>query len=218
METASQRQAADEKSRSDRLLELGSALLLALATVATAWCVYESERWGGVQVFRLNDSDNAGRDASELAIKANHDRLLDTVVFMRFMTALEQNNKTLQQFYMERFRPEMRTAVEAWLATQPMTNPGAPLSPFVMSEYHVPLADQAQSIREKAAHRHDAAVEAKQNSERYTMLTVLLASVFFFGGIATHFQWPPAKIIVFLLGILVFLATVFQIATCPLAP
>jgi hypothetical protein len=218
MESASQRQQTDEKPRSDRFLELGSAVLLALATVASAWCVYESERWSGVQTFRLNDSDVADRQASQLAIKANHDRLLDTVTFMRFMTALEQNNTTLQQLYLERFRPEMRAAVNAWLATHPMTNRDAPLSPFVMPEYHVPLADQAQKARDKGAEEHDAAVKAKQVSERYTLITVLLASVFFFGGIATHFEWPLVKIVVFLFGILAFLVTLVQIVTCPIAP
>ncbi|HEX2972497.1 MAG TPA: hypothetical protein VHP11_09190, partial [Tepidisphaeraceae bacterium] len=104
MATVSEHPPVVAKSRSDHLLELASAVLLALATVTSAWCVYQSERWGGVQAFRLNESDVADRQATEMSIKANHDRILDTVTFMRFTTALEQNNATLQQFYLARFR------------------------------------------------------------------------------------------------------------------
>jgi hypothetical protein len=216
--TAGKQRPAREELPSDRLLELATATLLALASMASAWCAYQSSRWDGTQSFRLNDADGAGRKATELSLLANHDRLLDTVTFMRFMTALEQDNKNLQQLYLNRFRPEMRTAVDAWLATGPMKNPDAPADPFNMPQYRVGLEEQAAHARETADYFRQEAVKAKHISEQYTLMTVMLASVFLFAGIATHFVWPRIKVLVFVMGILTFFGILLWLARWPRAP
>ena len=205
-------------ARSDRLLELAIAILLALATTLSAWCAYQSTRWGGIQTFRLNDSDAADRQAAELQLRAYNMRLLDTAMFIQLANALQRKDLAMQQFYLERFRPEMRTAVDAWLATQPMINPAAPIYPFAMPEYRLSLADQALEARKLAAFRHDTAIEAKQQSDQYMLLTVLLASVLFFGGIAPHFISSHAKIAVFALAMLTFIGVLFWLGNCRIAP
>src|SRR5438034_1851477 len=42
-----------EKRETSRWLDIGSAIVLALATMASAWCGYQSALWSGVQTFRL---------------------------------------------------------------------------------------------------------------------------------------------------------------------
>ncbi|MCL7927530.1 MAG: hypothetical protein M8841_07050, partial [marine benthic group bacterium] len=51
-------------SRKERRLETWSAILMSLATVATAWCAYQSAEWGGEQSFMLGESNRAGREAT----------------------------------------------------------------------------------------------------------------------------------------------------------
>jgi hypothetical protein len=218
MEAAGEHRAADKEAKKNRALEVAVAALLALTTVASAWCAYQAERWGGIQVFRLNDSDAADRKALELSIRANQARMLDVSMFIQFINAMKQGNKALEQFYLERFRPEMRTAVDAWLAARPTTNGSAPPHPFAMPEYRLASAEEAQEARETAQRYHDAATEAKHASDQYVLLTVLLASVLFFGGIATHFGSSLAKIGLFSLAIMAFLGTLFWLSTCPRAP
>ncbi|MDB5289219.1 MAG: hypothetical protein JWL69_460 [Phycisphaerales bacterium] len=87
-----------------------------------------------------------------------------------------------------------------------------------MPQYRVSLDEQAQQAREKAAHHHQEAVKAKHLSDQYTLMTVMLASVFLFAGIATHFVWPRIKVIVFVMGILTFFGVLFWLARWPLAP
>lgn len=50
---------ADVK-KTDRVLEIIAAALMALATVCSAWSAYQATTWNGVQTFRLNEA-NAGR-------------------------------------------------------------------------------------------------------------------------------------------------------------
>jgi len=50
-----------EKRETSRWLDIGSAIVLALATMASAWCGYQSALWSGVQTFRLAAVSTAGR-------------------------------------------------------------------------------------------------------------------------------------------------------------
>lgn len=218
MATDDERKTALEKPQVDRIVEVAAAILLAAATVASAWCAYQAERWSGVQVFRLNESDIADRRAVELSLRASQARMVDAIMFMRFMTAMVRDDKHLQQFYLASFRPEMRKAVDVWLASRQTNNPVASPHPLALPEYRLSVDEQAQEAMRTMMQLNMAATEAKHASDQYVLLTVLLASVLFFGGIATHFVASQIKIAVFALGMLAFLATLFWLSKCPMAP
>jgi hypothetical protein len=61
---------AVEKDARQRWTEVLTAIVLSLATTASAWCAYQATRWAGVQTFRLNDAGIAGRKSSQSAIAA----------------------------------------------------------------------------------------------------------------------------------------------------
>jgi hypothetical protein len=58
---------------------------------------------------------------------------------------------------------------------------------------------------------------ASSNVDRYTMLTIMLASVLFFAGLATHFTLNQARFGVLLLGFLLFLATIAMLIKMPVS-
>ena len=51
----------------------------------------------------------------------------------------------------ERFRPEFAVAFDAWLATAPLTTPGAPATPFAMDDYATSASIETDRLDTEAA-------------------------------------------------------------------
>lgn len=200
----------------DRILEMFAATLMSIATVATAWCAYQSAEWGGEQAFLLGESQRAGREADLQASLAVQKRNLDVAVFMEWIGGLATDNERLTDFYAERFPPNLGVAVEAWLATNPRTNPDAPPHPFAMEEYQV--AEDTAAAR--AAAESDAwwadARRADENGDRFVLLTVVFASVLFFGGIEQKFTDRKVRVGLLTVGGLLFLGGLVAMLNYPL--
>ena len=191
-------------SRRERRLETWSAILMSIATVATAWCAYQSAEWGGEQSFQLGQSHQAGREASLNMGLAAQRRSLDAALFMEWIGAIATDNQPLEDFYIERFRPGMRAAVDAWLETDPENNPDAPPHPFILPEYTVTEDSIATAAEEESAETWVKAREYDQRADRYVLLTVVFASVLFFAGISEKFEEDRVRIGVLIMGTLLF--------------
>ena len=92
-----------------------------------------------------------------------------------------------------RFRPEFQVAFEAWLATDPATNPDAPPGPTYMPEYERPGKEEAQRLDAEADEHFTKGAEAGEVADRYVRITVYLATVLFLVGISGHFRVPMAR-------------------------
>jgi TRAP-type C4-dicarboxylate transport system permease small subunit len=196
-------------------LELVAALLLALATVATAWSGYQSTRWNGEQSKAAARANALRIDSAKAAGLANTQTEVDVASFTQWINAYAQKQTRLTDFYFKRFREEFRPAVNAWVATRPLKNPNAPLTPFVMPQYK--LAARAESERLDAQAEVYAA-QARRNIQRasnYVLGVVLFASALFFAGISTKLTSPRIRVATLSLGCTVFLLTALWIATSP---
>ena len=109
----------------------------------------------------------------------------------------------------------MTLAVTAWRATNPLTNPEAPATPFDMPEYVV--AERTEADRwEAIADRESAAAEtASEISNRYLRFTIIFASVLFFAGISGKFGWQAIDVAVLVLGALTLLIGVAVMLSSP---
>jgi hypothetical protein len=211
---------ASQKSRRDLVdhwTEIVSALLLAVATVTSTWCAYQSALWGGIQTFRLADSFIAGRKATEQSVIADQQRAVDVGMFISYIEA-EIEGKEMAEFILKRFRPEMKTAMDAWLATNPQENPSAPSSPFVMREYSLAADREATKLDDESVQYIELAQEANETSDAYVLLTVLYAAVLFFAGIGPKFDNPALKILVLIFGALIFIGATIALSYFPVAP
>jgi len=206
----------EQQAQRGRWEEFACAILLAVTTMASAWCAYQSVLWSGVQTFRLAAANGAARQASEKSVEALQLRAFDATMFISYAAAHTAGDDKVAAFLRARFRPEMRVAMEAWLATEPFTNPKAPLAPFHMKEYVQLEARQAREQNEEAARMHEAAQHANQFSDRYVLLTVLFATVLFFGGIAGTMRSVPLHRLFLAIALIVFLTTSAVLATMPL--
>jgi hypothetical protein len=199
----------------ERRFEVWAAVLMSLATVATAWCAYQSAEWGGEQSFMLGESTRAGRAAALQESLAMQRRSLDASLFMQWIGAVATDNQRLEDFYRERFRPGMGVAVDAWLATDPFRNPDAPAHPFLMPEYRVEQDSLGALEATRSEETWRLAREYDEHADRYVLLTVVFASVLFFAGISEKFEHVGVRTGILVMGTLLFSSAFAVMLTFP---
>jgi hypothetical protein len=121
----------------------------------------------------------------------------------------------MEAFLAPRFRSEMKPALEAWLQLDPLNNAAAPSSPFRMAEYAQKETTEVARQEELAAKAMAASREARRFSDDYVLLTVVFASVLFFGGIARAFDSRPLRTGLAALAVLLFLGNLAVLAAMP---
>ena len=209
--------AGDPSARRDRRIELLVTILLAIATVATAWSSYQSARWSGVQTINFSRANAARIESTAQSTLAGQQTQLDVATFIAWTSAYAANDTTLSDFYFKRFRAEFKPAVDAWVATKPLKNPSAPLTPFALPQYRLAAQDTSRALTRAA---EAATAEAKvdnQRSDNYVLAVVLFASALFFAGISTKLDAVRARITIVALGDTVFIGTLVWVATFPVS-
>jgi hypothetical protein len=207
---------AVESDQRNHWMEITCAVMLAFASMGSAWCAYQSTLWGGVQTFRLVAASKAGRESSQQALTAVQFRAVDAQMATAYFQAKGQGNEKLAEFLRERFRPDAKAAFDAWLNTDPFNNREAPKNPFVMKEYEQPQEREATRLEEESGKLFDSAQQANVTSDTYVLMTVLFASVLFFGGISGTFQSRGLRRATVSIATILFLATVCAMATMPI--
>jgi hypothetical protein len=192
-------------------------VLLAVAAVATAWCSYQATRWNGEQAKTSAAASATRFQAARSSDLANAQTEVDVATFSQWADAYARNEQKLADFYRTRFRTEFRPAVEAWIAMRPLKNPGAPLTPFAMPEYHP--AASAEAVRlDKQAEALGAEVRSDiQRASNYVLGVVLCAVALFFAGISTKLSAPRLQAATLIAGCLVFLGTIGWVLTFPIS-
>jgi hypothetical protein len=86
------------------------------------------------------------------------------------------------------FSNEFKVAFDAWLKTNPFSNPNAPPGPSFMPEYRNPQILQGVAANHEARRIFDEGTAARKQSEEYTGTTVVLATVLFLVALSPRFQ------------------------------
>jgi hypothetical protein len=209
--------AGDRSAQHDRQIELLVTILLAIATVATAWSSYQSARWSGVQTVNFSRANAARVEATQQSTQAGQQTQLDVATFIAWTGAYAANNTTLSDFYFKRFRAEFKPAVDAWVATKPLKNPGAPLTPFAMSQYHLAAQDKARALSRAADAATATAKVDNQRSDNYVLAVVLFASALFFAGISTKLDAIRLRFTIVAMGYALFFGALIWLATFPVS-
>lgn len=170
----------------ERRIDIFSAILLAVTTVAAAWCAYQATRWGGVQA-------NSYAEASTLRLESNRSynqgyqlASIDADLFAQYALAVTTGNHELTELYETRlFRPAFLPALHAWLATAPLVNPDAPRTPLDDPAYLDSLFGESEVLEQQATAKFQEAKDANQTGDDYILNTVFFASVLFFAAVAS---------------------------------
>jgi hypothetical protein len=209
----------DLPSRWDRwepLAEIIATVVLALATLATAWSGYQSARWGGVQSTSYSQAGALRTESTRASTQAGQFVQIDIGLFVNWINAFAADDQRLADFYQQRFTPELTVAFDAWLATDPINNPDAPKSPFAMPEYTPRRADEAARLEQEASETFVDGNAANEISDQYVLNTVVLASVLFLAGVQSRINSVPARMFIVTLGSLILAYGLYIIATSPI--
>ena len=181
-----------------------AALLMALATLSTAWCSFESAAWTRKSNRLMNEFNALERRAGVLTLHGMQQTTIQASMFMQALAAHEAGNEQLLNFYVERFPPELRKAYDAWLAQKPFENPNAYPHPFVPKLYETPGTREAAEANAKAANSQQQAGAAGSISGQYLANTVLFATVLFFASASGRFEQRRVRLVAFVFAVAVF--------------
>ncbi|GAA2262883.1 hypothetical protein GCM10009853_015020 [Glycomyces scopariae] len=210
-------------------MDLVLTIVMALAAVGTAWSGFQSAKWSGYQAISFAEAGAARTESAKAATDAGQDRLKDLVAYTSWIGALQEeiiagtsprpngdyapDPDEVSGFLYERFRPEFKPAVDAWIATHPLVNPAAPATPFDMPEYALESEALAADLVAKAEAATAEAQADNQRSDNYVFMAVVLALALFFAGVAGRMrtrrsQWilSGAAVVTFLGAAIVILA------------
>jgi hypothetical protein len=197
--------------------EVAATVLLALAAVATAWSSYQAARWNGEQV-KASSKTNALRIDAARAQALGEARIeIDVATFTQWVDAYAHGETRLTVFYFRRFRDEFKPAVNAWIATKPLKNRNAPLTPFAMKEYRIGATAEARRLDAQAEASSATVRRNIQRSTNYVLAVVLFAVALFFGAMSTKLEGTGPRIATLALGWTVFVGAAVWIATSPVS-
>jgi hypothetical protein len=196
-------------------VEAVSTVLLAAAAIATAWAGYQSTRWSGDQAQEYSQASALRVESTRASSLAQSQTVIDVSTFTQWVNAYASGNANLADFYLRRFRPEFKPAVDAWIATRPLTNTSAPLTPFAMPQYHLAAAAQAAGLERQASAASARAQISNQRGDNYVLAVVMFAVALFFAGISSRLRSEQHREVIVALGVIVFVLTVVWLATFP---
>jgi hypothetical protein len=204
-----------EPQEKKKWVEPVTALLMALATLSTAWCSFESAAWTRKSNRLMNEFNTMERKAGLLTMQGTQQATIHAAMFMQLLAAQQAGNQKLVDFYVERFPPDVRKAYDVWLAQKPFENPNADPHPFVPSLYEPRGAREAADTTAKAATSQREAGVAGSISGQYLANTVLFAAVLFFASASGKFEQRRVRLVAFSFAAAVFIFALVRTVMLP---
>ena len=211
---------SDDKNRKLDRIDLAYATILGLAVVVSAWCGYQHELWSSTLTFELKQANTAHREFTTAELKERQSIVIDVIAFNGYLDAVSNHDQKLSDYYKNSFRPEMKTAFDAWIKTDPFNNTGTKTTPFDMPEYTLPLdSEKVNSFLQLADEKSQNADKFSAIASNYVFFTTIYASVSFLEGIGRVFASKKMQLIFLLMGAAFFsVTTIVLFLTMPIAP
>lgn len=210
----------DPWERRQRILDSWTAIILALAAVATTWASFQASQWSNAQSDAQSASAIQRSDANRAASEATSQSVVDSQMWISWVEAVASGQKDRAGFLRDRFSSALDTAQKEWLGTVRVDGDGNPArvpdgTPLNLASYVVPAQLQADDMSNKAEESLADADEASNTSTRYVMLAVLFALVLFFASVATKFTAPKIQVVLILTSLLLLVTTCVRMLLLP---
>ena len=199
-----------DPDRESRVWDVVSVFLLSLTAVLTAWCGFESSKWGGEMSIAFSQASSARVQAADAYGEARDARGYDLTIYTEWVLAQADGRSELVEFIEARFSPEFRVAFDAWEAGDREA-----LGPFVMPEYVPPGTTEAAELTARADAKYQEALQNNQRGDNYTLLTVLFALVLFLTAMSQRELVPWMRRALLILAIVAGAVGVVIMATFP---
>lgn len=196
-------------------IDLFFAVLLLIATLSTAFCVYQATRWNGIQAVDFGESAKYRTESIRATTMGNSLVIIDVQLYVDWVDAISRGDQVRADFIEERFRDEFRPAFEAWIgiAGEDPENPIPPGTPFSLPEYTLSEYKESTLLEENATVAFNRGKDANQNGDSYISNTVLFAIVMFFCGIYTRWDSTRIQLGILVITLFVFTYAIFQLVS-----
>jgi hypothetical protein len=196
----------DPWERRQRVLDTMTAVILAVAAVATAWATFQASQWSGAQSDAVAASSTARTESIRYASAAEQTEQLDTALWLQWLDAVSSKDTRRAVFLRERFRPTLAAAHAEWVAKAVVTPSGTitdvpPGTPFSEPKYRIPAQAKADALSAEAEEDLARSQEDAETSTNFVTNALVLALVLFFAGIATKFRSPKIQTLLVVLAI-----------------
>jgi hypothetical protein len=186
-------------------------IVLSVTAVLTAWCGFESSKWGGEMSIAFSEASGTRIEAARQDGIANSARQADLTIWSVYVQARAEGNAALATYAERRFTDHFQVAYQAWLAAKEPTN-----GPFAMKEYIPPGMNEAASADRRADARFDEALAYNQRGDNYSILTVLFALVLFFAAASTRLGSSRTQWILIAVAMMFLIVATATLATFPI--
>lgn len=171
----------------DRVIEVLAVVLLAVATLGSAWCGYQASRWNGKETDHAREATDARVEASREFGLASQRVAYDSTMAAEYAQAYVDGNQKLMAFYRTTLiRPDFLPVLDRWEAE--IAAGHTPQNLTQDTEYIKAQLGTYNELEERAEASTVASDLAGQESDDYVLTTVLLASALFFAGVTTSFR------------------------------
>jgi hypothetical protein len=212
------RERESHEERHDHRISIVEAILLSVVAVLAAWSGYAAAKWATSSSLNLAKASAARTEANRASLQGLNTLNFDVTAFNAWFTAYVAKDRSAMAIAQKRFTPNFQIAFEAWLATNPATNPHAPPGPTYMPQYKQPFQAEAARLDAQATAFYSAGAKAGANSDGYVRTTVYLATVLFLAGIGSHFAYRNIRYGLVVVGTGILILAIVLLITSPKPP
>jgi hypothetical protein len=210
----------DPWERRQRLLDSWTAIILAIAAVATAWASFQASQWSGTQSDAQSASAMARSDAGRAASEATGAQIVDSQMWLSWLNSTANKQVERANFYEQRFSAPLAVAQKEWLSGVTLDANGDPVvvpqgTPMDLPSYVVPEQERSNQLAAQAEQDLVVADEAAGNSTKFVLLALMFALVLFFASIATKFAAPKLQALLVLLALLLLVFAMIRMLFLP---
>jgi len=196
----------DPWEKRQRLLDSWTAIILAIAAVATAWASFQASQWSGAQSDRQSESTILRSDAGRAQTAATADTVIDSQTWLSWVSAVDAKQEAKAKFLSTRFSPTLKTAQADWLSGVKLDEQGVPVviplgTPLDLPSYQLPKQIESDTKAAQAEAKLGEADQAANNSTGFVLVALLFAMVLFFASIATKFTEPKIQVLLTVISI-----------------
>jgi hypothetical protein len=209
--------APPRKDQRARAIEVLTVVLLGIATVASAWCAYQSSRWNGTETDEARATTEARVEQARLFATGTQIGSYDSNVLLAYAEAQAADQAALAEFIRTTLmRPEFAPVLETW--EDEVASDDAQLSPIPANEaYTDALFAGAEAAEQEAIDAAANAAAAGSNADAYLMTTLFMASALFFAGVVSSFESRGPKLALLTMSMVMLAVGAARIVDLPVA-
>ena len=215
-ETSATESAAVSSRDPEYRWNLLSAIVLSLATLASAWCGFQASLWNHVYSHESRTATGERFESERQAAIADRQLSNDLSIFSLWLEAKVSENEVLASEVEQRFQPHFQEAFDTWIAFPVEAGMHVPAgTPFEQADYVLPTQKEADAATARAEEALEAADFASEASNSYVLNSLLFASVLFLAGIASKLSLPRMSHGVVVVAGVVMAASIALLLTQP---